>query len=902
MRKIYIILFAIAVLVLAFLNVKAGGNAGIVKIGESVSSCEKTIVIDLEVTNMTDGTPNGECAYSISVPSGWTVNPTSPTISSGTAGNGHYYHTVTAPSTAAAGTYTYTVSATMGTVNNATSGSGTGNIILKTKPNVGISANPSGTQCAGTSVTLSGGGAQSYTWAGGSTSGSNVIIGAANTTYTVTCTGTAANSCSSTATASVSFYPDLDPGSVTTGEAWRCVGVESEDIVIGATTVTTGAGDYGYLWFRSGTAENVGSGVTYTITRSEIASLGVGDYTYTRKVKDHCHDDANAEQSSSSFILHIVAPPSISGISPTSQNVCQNGTPTSITVTASTTGVAQYMWYNSNDEQVYIGNPFVPPTTNYGDFTYYCVVSDGSGCGTVRSSNVTAHVWKSPTVTASVPHTSSCVGVGITLSASANPGDGTISSYSWSATTGGGTASSTTSTCMVTPTAAGNPHTYAVTVTDSNECEATAEATIPVYGGVSLSLSPAAAQYESGSNITINASPSDLGAGNYSWASSLIGDNLTSTTSSQTVRPLVSATYMVTATTDQGCTVTGSRSITVFDRETSGGSSESDCGPKLIYCATNGSDSNDGSSTAPVATLNHALSLATGGSEGNPAIVRMASGTYDTDNPINLISNVLVDGGWDADIPNGVWTKGTGATIINRTAANIEGRGTSYPRLVAIEGKDKSNFILQDVTVRTADAPSLSEAWVTGNTISNYNIKVEMSSANCCNWCNNYNDCYTQCTGSSGGHWYIGIVGDNGTSIGTPYNDLTTYEPSTKTVSFSSQSSLLNFIFSHTGNMDNSEWRVGYKISVGGKEIATHVANSSSEPIEGFIASVRIGFSFPQASVSGNSIVLSWEESVSGKYTVKYRLVGAAGWTTAATGRTSRNYTISGLPSGNYEW
>ena len=875
MRKIYIILFAIAVLVLAFLNVKAGGNAGIVKIGESVSSCEKTIVIDLEVTNMTDGSPNGECAYSISVPSGWTVNPTSPRISSGTAGNGHYYHTVTAPPSAAAGTYTYTVSATMGTVNNATSGSGTGNIILKTKPNVGISANPSGVQCAGTSVTLSGGGAQSYTWAGGSTSGSNVIIGAANTTYTVTCIGTASNSCTASATVQVPFYPAINRSSITGGEAYRCVGVAGDPIVIGGN-VATGASGIIYHWLRNDVELDADNGMaSYTISREEIASLSVGDYTYTRMVKDACNSYG---ASTNVFVLHIVAPPSISGISPTSQNVCQNGTPTSITVTASTTGVAQYTWYNSNDEHVYTGNPFVPPTTNYGDFTYYCEVSDDSGCGTVRSSNVTAHVWKSPTVTASVPHTSSCVGVGITLSASANPGDGTISSYSWSATTGGGTASSTTSTCMVTPTAAGNPHTYAVTVTDSNECEATAEATIPVYDGVSLSLSPAAAQYESGSNITINASPSDLGAGNYSWASSLIGDNLTSTTSSQTIRPLVSATYMVTATTDQGCTVSGSRSITVFDRETSGGSSESDCGPKLIYCATNGSDSNDGSSTAPVATLNHALSLATGGSEGNPAIVRMASGTYNTINTVNMISNVLVDGGWDADIPNGVWTKGTGTTIINRTVDNIEGRGTSSPRLVAIEGKDKSNFILQDVTVRTADAPSLSEAWVTGNTISNYNIKVEMSSANCCNWCNNYNDCYTQCTGSSGGHWYIGIVGDNGTSIGTPYNDLTTYEPSTKTVSFSSQSSLLNFIFSHTGNMDNSEWRVGYKISVGGKEIATHVANSSSEPIEGFIASVRIGFSFPQASVSGNSIVLSWEESVSGKYTVKYRLVGTAGY------------------------
>ena len=63
--------------------------------------------------------------------------------------------------------------------------------------------------------------------------------------------------------------------------------------------------------------------------------------------------------------------------------------------------------------------------------------------------------------------------------------------------------------------------------------------------------------------------------------------------------------------------------------------------------------------------------------------------------------NVVIDGGWDADISTGAWTKGTGVTTINRTVQNIEGT-VRNPRLVALEGNGISNFKLQDVKVREA--------------------------------------------------------------------------------------------------------------------------------------------------------------------------------------------------------
>lgn len=129
----------------------------------------------------------------------------------------------------------------------------------------------------------------------------------------------------------------------------------------------------------------------------------------------------------------------------------------------------------------------------------------------------------------------------------------------------------------------------------------------------------------------------------------------------------------------------------------------------VIYCSTSGDDGNNGTSTAPVQTLSKALTLAAGGTESSPIVIRMASGTYNISAPVNLQSNVVIDGQWTADVSTGVWTKGTTATIINRTASSPEGGSTS-PRITAIEGSSKSNFILQDLTIQTAAAPANSSS------------------------------------------------------------------------------------------------------------------------------------------------------------------------------------------------
>ncbi len=188
----------------------------------------------------------------------------------------------------------------------------------------------------------------------------------------------------------------------------------------------------------------------------------------------------------------------------------------------------------------------------------------------------------------------------------------------------------------------------------------------------------------------------------------------------------------------------------------------SPCGTTIIYCSTSGNDGNDGGSTSPVKTLSQALTLANSISPtaDNPAIVRMASGTYNVNAPVNLISNVIIDGQWTANTTTGVWTKGTTLTTINRTATSPEG-GTTMPRITAIEGNNKSNFKLQDIMVTTATAPAYSN--ISGNKYGVSTYAVHLSG------CSDYE--FVRCqliagaasAGSSGTNGSAGTTGGGGT-------------------------------------------------------------------------------------------------------------------------------------------
>lgn len=119
------------------------------------------------------------------------------------------------------------------------------------------------------------------------------------------------------------------------------------------------------------------------------------------------------------------------------------------------------------------------------------------------------------------------------------------------------------------------------------------------------------------------------------------------------------------------------------------------CGTNVIYCSPSGNDTNIGTSTQPVSSISRALTLAQ--TDGNPSIIRMASGDYPTSSTVDLIDNVIIDGGWTANTSTGVWSKGTGETKLKGTfGTTISGEANHR---VALKSDGNTNWKLQDLTV-----------------------------------------------------------------------------------------------------------------------------------------------------------------------------------------------------------
>ncbi|PCJ85077.1 MAG: hypothetical protein COA57_08165, partial [Flavobacteriales bacterium] len=132
----------------------------------------------------------------------------------------------------------------------------------------------------------------------------------------------------------------------------------------------------------------------------------------------------------------------------------------------------------------------------------------------------------------------------------------------------------------------------------------------------------------------------------------------------------------------------------------------------VFYVTPGGADSGTVGTKANPADFLYALSLVSGANDK----IYMASGTYNFSNPINLINNVTIEGGFDPT----TWEKSNStATNIYRDNANIE---PTPSRLVAMYGNTISNFLLQDLTIRCSDA--------FGNSTSTYSVHL----TNCSNY------------------------------------------------------------------------------------------------------------------------------------------------------------------------
>lgn len=410
------------------------------------------------------------------------------------------------------------------TVTNATGCTHTTTLSITVLPIPVASFTYNGNQClTGNSFdfTNTSTGATSYSWdfGGGTpatstnTNPSGVTYGAAGT-YTVTLTATASG-CSDVATFNVVVYPQ--PTVTANGTNVSCAGAND------GTVSATGAGGtpgYTYNWMPGNMAGANQSG------------LAPGTYTVTVT-------DLNGCTSTDSYT--VTAPNAITSSITGTDVSCAGAADGTATVTASGgTPALSYNWTPAPGG----GQGTTNATGLAGGTAYTVTITDGNGCTQTQ----TFTPVEPAALTTNITGTNiSCFGAGDgTATVTANGGTGALS-YNWTPAPGAGQGS---------PTASGlTAQTYTVTVTDANGCTSTQSFTPTENPLLTVNVT--------GTNnlcngVCVGTVQATAGGGDgnytYSWTNGA-GTNATSS-------GLCANTYTVTVTDGNGCTATGSYTVT----------------------------------------------------------------------------------------------------------------------------------------------------------------------------------------------------------------------------------------------------------------------------------------------------------------------------------------------------
>ncbi|MGZ4042950.1 MAG: T9SS type B sorting domain-containing protein [Bacteroidia bacterium] len=395
-------------------------------------------------------------------------------------------------------------------------------IVVKQLPTVQINSGAAITTCGTQTITLTGSGANSYTWSTGANTGSISVAPSANTTYTLKgktngCTNTVVTTVTVNPLPSISGTPSVSPAgcSVNNGS------ITSVNI--------TGSAPLSYTWTNS----------SNTIVGNSPNLLNQFAGTYNLLVKD-------GKGCTKTFGPYSIINPGAPGsptVSATATTLCVGAT---INLFASSsTGGATYTWSGPNSFSSSQQNPTLTAASinNSGIYSVFATASNCSGPATTLAITVN----NNPAPTASSSQTSYCAGNTVTLSSSP------ASSYSW---TGPGGFTSSSQTPVITPAAPGNSGTYQLSVTDANGCSGATSISVTVNSNPSVTASAASTVLCAGDTMSLSATGGD----SYSWT----GPNgFTSAQQNPVIisTPLSTGLYSLVATN----TITGCNSNTVVN-------------------------------------------------------------------------------------------------------------------------------------------------------------------------------------------------------------------------------------------------------------------------------------------------------------------------------------------------
>ena len=490
-------------------------------------------------------------------------------------------------------TTTYTVS---GDISGCT-GSASMAIIVQNVPTLSI--NSADSVCQGSSLTLSAGGAGSYTWMPGNLSGNSITVSpSATTTYTLT--GTNAAGCSSTisrtihtvnipaVSASASAATVCAGGSVTLNASgaqnyvWTPANQTGSSISVSPSATTTytvtGSNAFGcsnsaqvQVTVNSVPAVSVsatqaaicaGASTTLTASGADIYTWMPGNlsgnsitvspsatttYTVTGTTANGC-------SAAATYTVQVQNAPNVQAFASQS-TICAG---TSATLTAS--GATSYTWQPGNLSGSSVS---VTPSAT----TTYVVSGTHNGC--TSTATVTVQVQNSAAaLTLSANDTSLCAGETAILTVSGG------SSYIWQHNGSTGTIST------VSPSATTS---YTVTGLTAGGCQASASILIHVSALPVIQVNTSQPSLCAGSSTTLSAS----GAASYTW----MPGNLSG--SSISVSPSATTTYTVTGSTANGCQASVTQNISVQNKPviTAGAGNTSICAGASTTLSASGAGS-----------------------------------------------------------------------------------------------------------------------------------------------------------------------------------------------------------------------------------------------------------------------------------------------------------------------
>jgi gliding motility-associated-like protein len=430
-----------------------------------------------------------------------------------------------------AATTTYTVTGT-----TAAGCTGTSSVAVTVNPLPIVNAGADQTVCDGSSVTLTGSGASTYTWNNGVTQGVAFTPAVGAVTYTVS--GTSAAGCISTDQVLVTVNPNPLP--IINGPTDYCIG--------NPATLSTSVLFTTFNWSTAvSTATTSATMVNNPITVTVTNAFGCTGTSPAFVVNENLVITTNSTQTicqGQSVLIHGVAQTvagvysqtfTIAGCDSVSnvtlvvnplpivnagidQMVC---TPTATTLTA--TGAATYTWNNG----ITNGVPF---NQAVGTTTY--TVTGTSALGCINTDQVDITVNPLPLVNAG-PDQAICIGASATIAGSG------ATTYTWN--------NGVTDNVAFTPALT---NTYTVTGTDVNGCVNTDQVVVTVNPLPIVAAGPDEIICI-GASVTLSGS----GASTYTW------DN--GVTNGITFSPVTTATYTVTGTDVNGCINTDQVLVTV---------------------------------------------------------------------------------------------------------------------------------------------------------------------------------------------------------------------------------------------------------------------------------------------------------------------------------------------------